>query len=205
MKGRAKAIVGAVVCVLMLSGMELSANLLVNPGFATQGAGGGADADGWTEASNSERQNWGSHEGDGFLMAVLGWNAPTTDQVYQDVPGGAGLTYSLDFWHEGDANWSGTALSASLIWLDSDGNPVGTPATVDLQSTLLEAWTLHTVSGESPNGTATVRVQFDATKPADALGAQKFDDLDLTAIPEPATLGFVGFGLIAVLVRLRRR
>ena len=82
---------------------------------------------------------------------------------------------------------------------------MGTPVSDDLQASVLESWTKRTLSGEAPAGTATVRVQFDATKPADALGAQKFDDLDLTAIPEPATLGFIGFGLVAVLVRLRKR
>lgn len=205
MKGQEKAIVGTVLCVLMLSGMELPANLLANPGFATQGTGGAGDADEWVEASNSERQSWGSHDGDGFLMAVLGWNAPTTDQVYQDVPASGGMTYSLDYWHEGDANWSGSALSASLIWLDSEGSPVGTPVSDDLQAYVLEPWTMRTLSGEAPAGTAAVRVQFDATKSPDALGAQKFDDLDLTAIPEPATLAFIGLGLVMGLVRFCRR
>ena len=182
-----------------------SANLLTNPGFSTEGTGGAQDAEGWTEASNSGRENWGSHDGDGYLMSLYGWNAPTSDQVYQDVTGASeGYTYALTFWHEGDSGWNGTAVGASLLWLDSEGSSIGTPSTVDLQPYSTESWSNRTLSGVAPAGTATVRVQLDATKLDGGAGSQKFDELDLVAIPEPTAMSLLGL-TIAGLMSLRRR
>lgn len=183
----------------------VSANLLTNPGFSTEGSGGAQDAADWTETSNCGREAWGSHDGDGYLMAQYGWNTQTSDQFYQDVTGATeGYTYTLSFWHEGDSGWNGTAVSASLVWLDNEGSSIGTPATVDLQPYFAESWSNRTLSGVAPSGTATVRVQFDATKPDGGSGSQKFDELDLVAIPEPTAMSLLGF-TIAGLMSLRRR
>lgn len=195
--------VGAVITSIMLAWAgTVSANLLTNPGFSS---GSGTDADNWTEASNSGRENWGSHDGDAYLMALYGWNSATSDQVYQDVTGAtAGSTYSLTFWHEGDAGWNGSAVSASMVWLDSGGSSIGTPVTVDLQPYATESWNNYVLNGTAPAGTVTVRVQLDATKPDGGAGAQKFDEFDLVAIPEPTALSLLGIAT-AGLLSLRRR
>lgn len=196
----------ALVTSLALAGTTL-ANLITNSGFATEGSGGAQDAADWTEASSSGRENWGDHDSDGYLMAAYGYTTgSTTAQFYQDITGASeGYTYTLSYWHEGDSGWNGSAVSVSLIWLDSGGSSIGTPVSNDLQSYYAESWSNRILSGVAPAGTATVRVEIDATKlDSGGAGAQKFDQFDLVAIPEPATLSLFGLAF-AGLLGLHRR
>lgn len=196
---------------LLATASAATANLLYNPGFNTNG-GGGTTPDDWTATGDAGKQgveNWGSHDGDGWLEAFYGWNAGTSATLFQDVAGAANSIYTLSFWQEGDDAWNGTAFSVSLLWLDAAGSQIGTPATMDLQSTAIAntGWTNQVLQATSPLNTATVRVQFAATSLAEAgAGAAKIDEVnfDVQAIPEPSTLALVGIPLIA-LAAMRRR
>ncbi|HPF99760.1 MAG TPA: PEP-CTERM sorting domain-containing protein [Kiritimatiellia bacterium] len=196
---------------LLATASAATANLLYNPGFNTNG-GGGTTPDGWTATGDAGKQgveNWGSHDGDGWLEAFYGWNAGTSATLFQNVAGAANSIYTLSFWQEGDDAWNGTAFSVSLLWLDATGSQIGTPATMDLQSTAIAntGWTNQVLQATSPLNTATVRVQFAATSLAEAgAGAAKIDEVnfDVQAIPEPSTLALVGIPLIA-LAAMRRR
>ena len=188
-----------------------TANLLYNPGFNTNG-GGGTTPDGWTASGDAGKQgveNWGSHDGDGWLESFYGWNAGTSATLFQDVAGTANSIYTLGFWQEGDDAWNGTAFAVSLLWLDATGGQVGTPATMNLQSTAIAntGWTNQILQATSPLNTATVRVQFAATSLSEGgAGAAKIDEVDLTmqAIPEPSTAALIALPLIA-LAAMRRR
>ena len=188
-----------------------TANLLVNPGFDTNG-GGGTTPTGWTGGGDAGKQgveSWGSHDGDGWLEAFYGWNAGTSATLSQDLAGSANAIYTLDFWQEGDDAWNGTSFDVSLIWLDASGSSVGTPATMNLQPTAMAntGWTNQVLQATSPLNTATVRVQFAATSLIEGgAGAAKIDEVDFTmqAIPEPSTAALIALPLIA-LATMRRR
>ena len=196
---------------LLATASAATANLLYNPGFNTNG-GGGTTPDGWTATGDAGKQgveNWGSHDGDGWLEAFYGWNAGTSATLFQNMAGAANSIYTLSFWQEGDDAWNGTAFSVSLLWFVATGSQIGTPATMDLQSTAIAntGWTNQILQATSPLNTATVRVQFAATSLAEAgAGAAKIDEVnfDVQAIPEPSTLALVGIPLIA-LAAMRRR
>jgi len=188
-----------------------NANLLYNPGFNTNG-GGGTTPTGWTAGGDLNKQgveSWGSHDGDGWLEAFYGWNAGTSATLFQDIAGSANAIYTLSFWQEGDNAWNGSAFGVSLIWLDAAGSPVGTAASMNLQSTAIvnTGWTNQVLQATSPLNTATVRVQFAATSLSEGgAGAAKIDELslDVQAIPEPSTIALMGLPLIA-LAAMRRR
>lgn len=155
--------------------------------------GGLADGDGnepahWTVSSLAKvgRTDWGSHDGDGWLMALFGWggDVDTYGEIRQDVANVvAGNIYTLAFWQDGDASWNGFNVTARLIWLDAVGNPLGSVAK-NLDASTNSSWTYHTVSGTAPAGAVAVRVQFDAeTLAVGGGGAAKLDEITLDELP----------------------
>lgn len=155
---------------------------LANPGFRF---GNGADAFDWSEVSSTEnarRESWGSHDGDGYLMALPGYSSGTFGAFSQDVPGiRGGYQCSLAFWQEGDGGWNGSNVTARLIWLDNGAGTLGSVTTnLDAYTGGAVSWTRIMLQGVAPPGTASVRVQFDAESPSGGGGAAKFDDLLLT-------------------------
>jgi len=166
---------------------------LVNPGFCF---GNGTDAYDWMEVSSTEdarRESWGSHDGDGWLMALPGYGAGTSGAFYQDVRDvRAGYRCSLSFWQEGDGGWNGSNVTARLIWLDGAAATLGSVTTnLDAYTAGSVPWTNITLHGVAPPGTASVRVRFDAESPSSGGGAAKFDDLLLTLTAPRGTGIFV--------------
>ncbi len=163
---------------------------LYNPGFAL---GVDMDAHGWHEVPSTEgarRESWGSHDGDGYLMALPGYTAATYGAFYQDVPDvRPNERYTLSFWQEGDGGWNGSNVTARLIWLDGASAPIGS-VTKPLDEWTFGGvtWTNHVISGMAPAGVSTLRVQFDAESPVGGGGAAKIDDLLLTRIVRMGTL-----------------
>ncbi len=193
-------VVLAVMLALVLAGTA-SANLLLNPGFSP-------DLGSWTVnpggSNDVSSEGWGSHDGDGRMLAFNSWNGGDPVSIYQDVAGVGGGIYTLDFWLEGETGWAGT-FSASLIWLNSSLAEVGTPVTLDLMpwAQTTAAWTNLTMQGTAPADTAFVRVQYGAD--SSDTGAGKIDDLDLTGvIPEPTTAALIGISFIGLLAMRRK-
>ncbi|MDX9867007.1 MAG: hypothetical protein RBT78_03685 [Kiritimatiellia bacterium] len=158
---------------------------LLNGGLAD---GSGNDPDHWAENSLAKagREGWGSHDGDGYLMALYGWNesAGTYGAIWQDVGGVVpAQVYTLVFWQDGDGSWNGSNVTARLIWLDSGSNVLGS-VTKNLDDYTQVSWSFHTLSGTAPKRAAILRVQFDAeTLASGGGGAAKFDELSLTVYP----------------------
>lgn len=155
---------------------------LYNSGFTN---GTDLDADHWTEVPSTEkaaRQPWGSHDGDGYLMSLTGYNIGTSGAFYQDVRCLAPGRYTLSFWQDGDAGWNGSNVTARLIWLDGAMQAIGSVAK-NLDAWTNVPWTNITLTGQSPDSAVWVRVQFDAQMPSTGSGAAKFDELRLTWVP----------------------
>ena len=160
------------------------AGLLFNPGFSDGLSSDTANADYWVENSLNEatRQSWGSHDGDGWLMALPGYNSGTYGEFHQDIGDvGAGDYYTLSFWQEGDGAWNGSNVTARLIWLDSGSSELSS-ITKDLDAYTGGSWTNLSIDGIAPADTVRLRIQFDANSPNGGGGAAKFDDLSLSCI-----------------------
>ena len=172
---------------------DAEAAVALNNGSFAVGTGG--DPDGWSENTldKASRQSWGSHNGDGWLMALLGWNegSGTYGEFYQDVSNVVpGNVYSLSFWQDGDASWNGSNVTARLIWLDSGSNAIGS-VTTNLDAYTTASWAYLTLAGIAPRRAAALRVQFDAqTRATGGGGAAKFDDLTLIEWPGLYNPGF---------------
>jgi len=158
--------------------------LLYNPSFAEGSSSDTRDADYWIETllAEASRQNWGSHDGDGWLMSLPGYAAGTHGEFYQDVEDiGPGDFCTLSFWQEGDAAWNGSNVTVRLVWLDSESTAIGSVTNnLDAYTGGSISWTNLSLSGMAPADTVRLRVQFDADSPSSGGGAAKFDDLSLS-------------------------
>ena len=162
---------------------------LFNPGFAY---GSGVDPDNWTENSvaGASRQTWGSHDGDGWLMALPGYNTNTYGEFYQDIdvvmPGDI---YTFSFWLQGDVLWNGSNVMTRLIWYDSNTNEINNTSNSLDTYTGNSSWTNLYLKTTAPNNAIRLRVQFDAESPFNGGGAVKVDDLILSNAA-PSGMGF---------------
>lgn len=159
---------------------------LFNGGFA---GGVGADPDVWIEnhLDLACRHDWGSQDGDFYLMGLNGWAGAsgTSAEFHQDVTNvAAGNAYGLVFHQEGESGWNGTGVTARLLWLDANANVLGGVTTNLDAYTHQGGWMRRNLSGIAPQGAVGARVQFDAQiLPTGGTGAAKFDALSLTDYP----------------------
>ncbi|MDD5706764.1 MAG: hypothetical protein PHR35_12650, partial [Kiritimatiellae bacterium] len=127
--------------------------LLSNPGFAH---GQGLDADFWTEmpsTTKAGRESWGSSDGDGFLMALQGYNSGTYGTFYQDLAGvKPNFRYKLTFSVAGQADYNGSNVTARLIWLDDSMTPVASVTTNLDAYTATVDWSPVSLESISPVG-----------------------------------------------------
>ncbi|MFO7937402.1 MAG: hypothetical protein R6V06_07335 [Kiritimatiellia bacterium] len=170
---------------LALATMRASADVeLLNGGFAN---GVDINPDVWVENSLDLccRHEWGSHDGDNYLMGLNSWvlDGGTYAEFYQDVTNVvAGNTYVLSFWQEGDSKWSGSNVTGRILWLD-DNTEVISSVTTNLDAYTIGGitWTRILLAGTAPSDAIKARVQFDAEiLPVEGGGAAKFDDMTFT-------------------------
>lgn len=88
-----------------------------------------------------------------------------------------------------------TAVSGSIVALDGSGNPTGTIATISNSNLLASAL----------NWTGTANDGFRITTGAGGTSNFDLDNISVTAVPEPATYGLLGAGMLAGVAGLRRR
>lgn len=159
---------------------------------------------GWSEITVKPEPNGGNstilaNVGNGWYNGGGG--------VYQVVPGVVpGTNYMLTVDSGADAWWQPTGEMA-LIFLDSTGtNELAKIArnTVDqangIPNDTLQPMQNYSLIGTAPAGAAMVKVELASRMPDGVGGAITFDNavLDTTAIPEPATLAFLGFAGSAI-------
>lgn len=212
-KNNVRAMLGVVATVLLAS--TASANVLVNPGFESPGFAGAEEAGagaGWTPFGGTFRIQGqppigpaGAHGGD-VVLKVFG-----VAGAFQDFSTSAGTPWEGSVWalnDSADQMAGGQIAAVNIEWLDAGSNNIGTEfgGTIDA-STAADVWTLLTVSGVAPAGTAFARlvVITGDFAPGGAGGAPRFDDASFQVVPIPGALLLLGSGLFGLMGFRRKR
>jgi hypothetical protein len=171
----------------------------------------------WAGPAPTPVTTGGSDGGDWavFFKAFSGSAAAgaATAHLQQTVAGAAGTSYKLTGWAGGEANLTGNAVFA-IDFLNSGGGLLSS-ASLDITAQLVipngESFNYkqYSVEGTAPAGTTQVRARASMLNglPNPAGGGQAYvvDDFTLTVVPEPATLGMFGLGLLGLQMARRRR
>ncbi len=180
------------------------ANLLSNPGFEDSTGEYAADADYWFRGgSGVNRETWAARTGDAGV-AFHGWATDLSGYIYQDVTGTAGTPYTFSIWAMKEATYASDGVVLKLEWLDDLFASTGTADEVNIVSTLTTGWLQYSVSGTAPADTTIVRAVL-AGNNFTAGGAAKFDDADVSAVPEPAPLLLLSGGLVGLFSVVRKK
>jgi PEP-CTERM motif-containing protein len=173
--------------IAVLASAALSAraqNLVTNPGFET------GDFSGWTQfgdTSFTDVQSFNVHSGS--FAAEFG---PTASDggITQNIATTPGITYTVDFWLD-NRDTSGTNhMSASFAGV----------TVLTLTSAPAFTYTEYTFSVLAT--TSSSLLQFSFYNPP---SWWDLDDVSVTAVPEPGTLGLIVLGALGLVGTLRKR
>jgi hypothetical protein len=225
----------AAAALFFASPARAAVELLSNPGFEPNVAGTPSAGTGDTAAVDNTAghppilfgpwngwNNWVSPYGSFYTGAVsrTGSQAGKTYSgpnagMYQAVTGIAGHTYTASGWFDdrsADALGPTTAEDVRIIFQDASHNAItgGTFPSVPFTAATAtkDTWTPISVTAVAPPGTAFVEYMAFFNNPANEGGAMYLDDAsltDTTPIPEPASLGLISIGTVALLGRRKRR
>lgn len=208
--------------VLAMCSFGASANLLVNPGFELDPFGGAEQpgaGTGWSTFGAPFRvqqpgpgptdpiSSAGAHGGT-VALKIFGLAG-----AFQDFTAAPGDSFDGSVWainpNNADVLAGGQVGAVNIEWLDSGGGLIDFAAGDQItSSTPQDVWTLLSVSGTAPAGTATARfviITGDFAGPGG--GAGRYDDasFDVAAIPVPAAVWLFGSGLVGLVGVARRR
>lgn len=219
-----KTLIVGLSAVFAMTGIS-SANLLMNGDFNTvtdvlEGGTGtvvGVTADnweawawgnGWSSTEIATGGNWVDTNPDGTYQQTVGASGGGGGGAFQTVLATAGQEYELTVLSGAEKWWLPTG-TMSLIWLDGSNVEISNNSrnTVDPavygedQFDVRHPWETYMMTATAPAGTVSVKVEFLANN---ATGSVGFDNADLQAVPEPATLSLLGLAAGALLMMRRR-
>ena len=207
-----------IVAATFLASTASAANILVNPGFEDAPFGGaeefGAGA-GWSPFGLLTRVQQagggcdpiscaGAHGGTVAIRAV------GVSGAFQDFGAAAGDSFAGSIWainpQNADAMVGGQIGAVNIEWHGAGGLIDFAAGTTIDSSTLLDTWTLLTVAGTAPTGTAFARfvvITGDFAGPGG--GAPRFDDASFSPVPIPAAAWLFGSALLGLVAVKRKR
>ena len=216
-----RTLLGLAAAGMLMTAGTASANLLVNPGFESPaivfpGPPEYFGAPGWTDFGG------GTFTIDAVVFGPAGPHSGTQglkmfggccSGVFQQFAASAGQTWDGGAWvlnDSADPMANGQVAAVNIEWLDAGFNQISFISNGTFTaSSALNAWSLQTISGVAPSGTAWARLVLITGDflPGGAGGAPRYDDafMDIRPVPVPAAVWLFGSGLGLLGVLRRRR
>jgi hypothetical protein len=203
-----------VICLAVLAGRSAEANLLANPGFEDPITSDGPPFVGFWEGFQgggavASRDTVMPRNGEGHLSLIIDNANNTFAGAFQDVEGllpGQLMDFSL--WHKTTTLPYNLVSEVRIEWRNSGSNSEISRTANFLPIPTLDYAPFSLVAAV-PAGADTARVvyaiQSFTNNNLPDVGTVYVDDVSLTVIPEPATIGLLGLGLVAFAASRRRR
>ena len=171
-------------------------NLVQNSGFETPALVSGGTAintsGDWVQVGANQfiqKDVWAAETGEQGIW-LQGWTASLDREFYQDVPGIAGVEYTLGAGFKFEPNFEGNGgtMEMAIIWLDGGGSEISRlPLDVNTHLDTAEGWKHLNIVGTAPAGTAAIRAWFHWTTDSNIENTSQtsamIDDVSLLASP----------------------
>jgi hypothetical protein len=179
-------------------------NLLTDPGFES-GTPLSSAMGGWATVVDSAFSQTYDHSGL-WSMDCYYDSADSHGVSVQGVAATPGTQYTLTGWgYTPNTLGSGSSGFLILFFSDANGRLLGAYNMSDIQissTSPANTWIQMSETHTAPAGTAFVYAETTIWDPAPG-DAVYFDDLNLTAVPEPSRLPLLGLGLLPLLRKFR--
>jgi len=189
---------GVILLTMLLCVSTYAANLLVNPGWATEGAS--ADrAQGWEDNvtggvwGNSERSDWNNHDGDGYSDLIKGsWGGSDYGGSWQKVSVVGGEQYEISAWFFVDNGWSASTWELKIEWY-ANGSFISDDI-LNISGVAQSTWEQKMLSAQAPANADSANLVLNVGG-IGSDGAMYMDDLDLHQIAAPSGWGIQNGGI----------
>ena len=199
-------LVGGLIAVSLLCPSASAQNLIINGGFESPLAGN------WNTFGNAFLSAGGPTPHGGVEEAKLYGTFPGTSGFYQPFVAAPGDAFDANGWGQ---NWSGDQMQASnegfirVTFFNASNVEIaggGANSGFINLSTPTNTWEpLNITDVVAPTGTAYGQVYLLFTQPGTNGGSAWFDDISVTAAPEPMTMLGLTVGVVALLKRRRAK
>ncbi|HEY5296514.1 MAG TPA: PEP-CTERM sorting domain-containing protein [Verrucomicrobiae bacterium] len=184
-------------------------NLILNPGFET---GMGGTADNWNLAQAAGGPVYGMRTNDNpnagsfnFEAHLASTGAGPVVRFEQDaVPVTGGLSYNFSFYADALAGSAGDVTQWDIQWFN--GGLVGETGFQNYTPGNNSYAFINNVVNAPAGATSADVIFYNAGAADQSLSATiDFDNVSLSAVPEPGTIALMGLGLFGVIMGARKR